>query len=75
VRDEWRRTQRIRTAAGLEVEAWLITTTAPPVYQQIAPKAKHLRELGMSNRAVAEALGVSDKTVAKAGRWCSTHCR
>jgi hypothetical protein len=33
---------------------------------RIADKAKHLRELGMSDRAIARALGLSDKTVAKA---------
>jgi transposase len=37
-----------------------------PVYLRIAEKAKHLQELGMSDRAIARALGVSDKTVAKA---------
>ena len=37
-----------------------------PVYLRIADKAKHLRELGMSDKAIARALGVSDKTVAKA---------
>jgi orotate phosphoribosyltransferase-like protein len=37
-----------------------------PVYLKIADKAKHLRELGMSDRAIASALCVSDKTVAKA---------
>ncbi len=37
-----------------------------PVYLRIAEKAKHLRDLGMSDKAVARALGVSDKTVAKA---------
>ena len=36
-----------------------------PVFLQIRPKATHLRELGMSDRAIASALGVSDKTVAK----------
>jgi DNA invertase Pin-like site-specific DNA recombinase len=41
----------------------------PPVYQQIAANAKQLRELGMSYRAVARALGVNDKTVAKAIVW------
>lgn len=34
----------------------------------IAEKAKQLRELGMSARAIARALEVSDKTVAKALR-------
>ena len=36
-----------------------------PVYLRIADKAKHLSQLGMSDRAIARALGVSDKTVAK----------
>ena len=36
-----------------------------PVYLKIADNAKHLRELGMSDRAIAHALGVSDKTIAK----------
>jgi len=37
-----------------------------PLYLRIAGKAEHLRELGMSNKAIARALSVSDKTVAKA---------
>jgi transcriptional regulator with XRE-family HTH domain len=37
-----------------------------PIYMTIADRAKHLRELGMSDRAIARALGVSDKTIAKA---------
>jgi hypothetical protein len=37
-----------------------------PVYLKIAYKAKHLRELGMSDKAIARAIGVSDKTVARA---------
>ncbi len=37
-----------------------------PVYVKIAKKAKHLRELGMSDKQIARALGVSDKTVTKA---------
>jgi hypothetical protein len=41
----------------------------PPVYQQIARKALHLRELGMSDRAIAGRLGVTDKTIAKAVAW------
>jgi plasmid maintenance system antidote protein VapI len=39
------------------------------VYQQLAAKARHLRELGLSDRAIARALGVTDKTVAKAVAW------
>jgi hypothetical protein len=37
-----------------------------PVYVQIAEKAMQLRDLRMSDKAIALALGVSDKTVAKA---------
>ena len=62
----WRRTQRIRTAAGIPVEAVVLDRVEVPVYLRIAEKAKHLRELGMSDKAIARALGVSDKTVAKA---------
>jgi len=62
----WTRTQRIRTAARLEVEAALLETLPAPVYQQLAPQATHLRELGMSNKAIAAALSVSDKTIARA---------
>jgi hypothetical protein len=40
-----------------------------PVYLTIADDAKHLHELGMSDRAIARAVGVSDKTVAKACRY------
>jgi predicted transcriptional regulator len=35
------------------------------MYVAIAEKAKHLRELGMSDKAIARAIGVSDKTVTK----------
>ncbi|MBV8711377.1 MAG: hypothetical protein JOY56_06340 [Solirubrobacterales bacterium] len=37
-----------------------------PIYLRIADQAKHLRDLGMSDRTIARVLGVSDKTVAKA---------
>jgi orotate phosphoribosyltransferase-like protein len=37
-----------------------------PAYLRIAEKAKRLRELGMSDRAIGRALRVSDKTAAKA---------
>jgi hypothetical protein len=39
-----------------------------PVYMRIAKKAKHLRQLGMSDKAIARAFEVSDKTFAKALR-------
>ncbi|MDP2955145.1 MAG: hypothetical protein Q8N53_01885 [Longimicrobiales bacterium] len=44
-------------------------TLDPPTYQQIAPKARHLRELGLSDRTIARRLGVTDKTIGKAIRW------
>jgi orotate phosphoribosyltransferase-like protein len=37
-----------------------------PVYLRIAEKATHLREPGLSDKAIARALRMSDKTVAKA---------
>jgi hypothetical protein len=68
-RASWTRTQSIRTVAQIQVWAALFETAPLPVYQQIAPKAKHLRELGMSHKAIARALGVNDKTVTKAIAW------
>jgi DNA-binding NarL/FixJ family response regulator len=41
---------------------------AVPTYRTIAARARQLRELGMSDRAIARSLGVSDKTIAKAIR-------
>jgi hypothetical protein len=61
----WTRTQRIRTAARIPVEAVIIDRAELPVYLRIADKTKRLRALGMSDRAIARTLGVSDKTVAK----------
>ena len=65
----WTRTQRIRTAAGLRLEVALLETEARPLYQQVARKALHLQELGLSYCAIALRLKVDDKTVAKAIRW------
>jgi orotate phosphoribosyltransferase-like protein len=44
----------------------IIDARSIAVYQQIGPKAAHLRELGMSDRSIARALHVNDKTVAGA---------
>jgi hypothetical protein len=40
-----------------------------PRYQQLAGRAKHLRELGMSFRAIGRALRVDYKVAQKATRW------
>ena len=66
---KWTRTQRIRTAGALPLEVALLDTAERPVYQRIASKALHLRELGLSDRVIAQRLGVSDKTVGKAIQW------
>ncbi len=47
----------------------LLDTSPPPIYQRIARKALHLRELGLSDAAIARRLGLTDKTVAKGIRW------
>jgi len=50
-------------------EAPLLSTSSPPIYQRIAQKALHLRELGITNAAIARRLDVTDKIVAKGIRW------
>jgi len=56
------------------VEAVIVDRAAVPVYLTIAEKTTHLRELGMSDRAIARALGVSDETVAKAAARARLGC-
>jgi transcriptional regulator with XRE-family HTH domain len=46
----------------------IVDASSTPVYLEIGAKAAHLRELGLSDRAIARAIGVSDKTVAKSLR-------
>ena len=65
----WTRTQRIRTAAAVRLEVGLCETSELPAYQRIARKALRLVELGLSDRVIADRLGVTDKTVAKGVRW------
>ena len=71
----WTRTQRIRTAARIPVQAVIIDGADVPVFLRIADKAKHLSQLGMSDRAIARALGVSDKTVAKSAMRSASDLR
>jgi len=65
----WTRTQRIRTAGELQFDVPLVDTAYLPVYQEIARMALRLRQLGMSDRAIAARLRVTDKTVAKGVAW------
>jgi hypothetical protein len=65
----WTRTQRIGTVSRVAVSVALLETKAPALYQRIAEKAAHLRELGLSFAATARCLEVDDKTVAKAVWW------
>ena len=65
----WTLSQRIRTFSEISIEAAILDTAPAPVYQQIAPKALQLQQLGMSKSAIANRLGVTDKTVAKAIGW------
>ena len=69
----WTRTQRIRTAAEVPLEVVLAETEERPLYQRLARKALHLRELGLSLSAIARKLGVDDKTVAKSIQWLKAH--
>ena len=63
------RTQSIRTAAAVPFEVALVETEGRPTYQRIARRALQPRKLGLSDRAIAVWLGVTDKTAAKALRW------
>jgi hypothetical protein len=56
----WTRSQRIRTFAEIPIEAAILDATAPPIYQQIAAKAFHLQQVGMSDSAIAKRLGITD---------------
>jgi transposase len=44
----------------------IVDSADMPICLQISEKAKHLRELGMSDRAIARSLAVTEKTVSKA---------
>jgi recombinase-like zinc beta ribbon protein len=48
----WTRTQRTRTAAAIAIVVMIVDAGSTPVYLQIGEKAKHLRELGMSDKAL-----------------------
>ncbi|MDQ5871257.1 MAG: hypothetical protein M3547_03520 [Acidobacteriota bacterium] len=52
----------------MKFEAVLFEAERPPIYLQIADRAAGLRTLGLGIPKIAEALGVTDKTVSKALR-------
>lgn len=62
----WTRSQGVRTAWHLPIEVALVETAPAPAYQQISTRARQLRRRGLSYLQIARALGVTDKTVAKA---------
>jgi hypothetical protein len=64
----WTQSQPIRTAAEMPLRLAITQLTPTPRYLQVAEKAAELRRLGMSVCAIARAIGVTDKTVAKALR-------
>ncbi len=64
-------TERIHTIANLPIEVNLLNTAQEPIYQKLSNKPLHLRELGFSNRKIAEHPSIDEKTVAKAILWLS----
>jgi hypothetical protein len=54
----------------MPIEIALAEAEVVPLYQKIAPKAEHLRALGLNASRIARHLRVTDKTVAKALSWC-----
>jgi hypothetical protein len=64
----WTRSERIRTASEVNLE-FPLTEAEVSLYQRFAPEIARLRRLGLSRHRIGEALGIDDKTVAKAIRW------
>ena len=71
VSEGWTRSQSIRTSVRFPFSVDLVEVEPPPTYQRIAAEASRLRQLGLPDSKIAAALGVTDKTVAKAIRWFS----
>jgi len=68
---KWTRSQPIRTAGLLRLEFPILQAEQPFAYQRIASEAVRLRRLGLTDTGAARALGVTDKTIAKAIDWWS----
>jgi hypothetical protein len=51
------------------IEVPILEIKLPPLYQQIAAKAMHLRDLGMTFLDIGERLGIDRWMVGRAVRW------
>jgi hypothetical protein len=71
----WTRSHRIRIIAELPLSVTLLEAEKSPLYQLIADKALHLKQLGLSMEGIARHLDVDGKTVAKALSWLSRRGR
>jgi hypothetical protein len=60
---------RIQAMASIPLEIPILEVTQQSVSQQIAHRAKHLVELGMTHAEVGRRLGVHRKTVARSIDW------
>lgn len=67
--------QRIRTAAEYPFRVALFETAEARVYQRIAARALHLKQLGLNPAVIARQLGVTDKTATKALAWIAKMSR
>ena len=65
----WARTQLVRTFCEIPVEFIIIDHSKQPSYQRIAEKVQQLKQLGLSQHAIAIQLKVDVRTVAKSSRW------
>lgn len=61
----WTRLQPIRTPSEIDYEFYIFTAE-PFLYQKIAKRAHQMKQLGMTNREIAQALSVDLKTVKRA---------
>ena len=65
----WTRHDSIRTLAQMPLDVELRRFQGPPLYQLIAPQVRQFHVLGFSNCVIADAAGVTEKTVRKTLRW------
>ncbi len=65
------RQQPIRTLSLIPVKIKITMTENIPLYQQLAPKIRELKILGMTVNEIAERWKISPKTVRKGLRWRS----